>query len=238
MHLRRGWNPENDVPLRHRGIIQFIFIFQYKIYVRHRPDTNTLPPYSPCCWGQTKEKNIPVDSHQLALQDNTIPGPHRRTGLQSFLPSSTHSQRPFQWNFVTRYVWYVHKHTTFQIQKVPNHTPRKKNTVEKGYICTRKKKFANLQPLRFQGFYHTPVSKASILETKQEHSQRPLAHARRECWNQRWEYSSRNSSSITRWEYSSRNSSSITRAPVMERCRQIFSSPFCREGEMAETLAC
>jgi hypothetical protein len=25
---------------------------------------------------------------------------------------------------------------------------------------------------------------------------------------------------------------------VMEKCRQIFSRPFCREGEMSETLAC
>ncbi len=111
------WNRKNDVPVRSRGIIQLLFIFIDKIYVLRpvRTGPHTVPPYSPFSGRQIKEKIIPVDSHQLSLQDDTTSCPHERIRLQPFLPSSTHSQRPFHWKFVTRYVRYVHKNTTFQI---------------------------------------------------------------------------------------------------------------------------
>jgi len=38
-----GWNRENDVPLRHGGIKQFIFIFWYKFYVRHGRNPTLYP---------------------------------------------------------------------------------------------------------------------------------------------------------------------------------------------------
>ncbi len=43
MTLERGWNRENDVPLRHGGIKQFIFIFWYKFYVRHGLNPSLYP---------------------------------------------------------------------------------------------------------------------------------------------------------------------------------------------------
>ena len=115
-----------------------------------RTDPHTVPPYSPCSWRQIKEKNVPVDSHQLALQDDTISGPHRLIGLQPFLPSSTHSQRPFHWIFVTRYVRYVHRNATFQIPDNPTKKmPLKKNAVEN--ICTRQKQ--KIQPFDIVFFF-------------------------------------------------------------------------------------
>ena len=63
----------------------------------HPALTNTshyIPHYS-VTFCRIPTKNIPVDSHHLELQDHTIPSPQRRICLQPFLPSSTHSQRPF-----------------------------------------------------------------------------------------------------------------------------------------------
>jgi hypothetical protein len=51
----------------------------------------------------------------------------------------------------------------FKFKKVSNHTPPKKMPLKKGTFVPGKKKF---QTLRFPVFYHTPVSKASILETQ------------------------------------------------------------------------
>ena len=111
-HVRR-WKRKNDVPVRRRGIIQLLFIFIGKIHVRRETVPHTVPPYFPCSWRQIKEKIIPAHSHQLALQEHTTSCPHARICLQTFLPSSTHSQRPLHWKFVTRYVRYVHKNATF-----------------------------------------------------------------------------------------------------------------------------
>ncbi len=69
----------------------------------HPALTNTphyIPHYS-VTFCRIPTKNIPVDSHHLQLQDHTIPGPQRRICLQPFLPSSTHSQRPFPPKFET-----------------------------------------------------------------------------------------------------------------------------------------
>ncbi len=44
----RGWNSEHDVPVRCRGIIQLLFIFIGKIYVRRGTVPHTVPPYFPC----------------------------------------------------------------------------------------------------------------------------------------------------------------------------------------------
>ncbi len=147
------WNRTKLAPVRNRRLIQF---FREKKYIRHwqTPPTISL----------TTLWRIPVDNHHLELQDHTIPGPQRRICLQPFLPSSTHSQRPFHWNFVTRYVRYVHKHSTFQIQKVPTRTPRKKMPLKKGTFVPGKKKavyqrqffiFQISQPLKLP-FFTTP----------------------------------------------------------------------------------
>ncbi len=144
--------------------------FQWQHFRPPQSDPHTVTPYSPYCWGQTKEKNIPVDSHQLALQDNTIPGPHRRICLQSFLPSSTHSQLPFHWNFVTSFVWYVHKHTTFQIRKVPNHTHPKKKYRWKGvhlYHLKKNCRWPNSKSYTTSSF---------LPHTQQGEHLKPLAH--------------------------------------------------------------
>jgi len=42
------WNRKNDVPVRRRGIIQLLFIFIGKIYVRRGTVPHTVPPYFPC----------------------------------------------------------------------------------------------------------------------------------------------------------------------------------------------
>jgi hypothetical protein len=42
------WNRKNDVPVRSRGIIQLLFIFIGKIYVRRGTVPHTVPPYFPC----------------------------------------------------------------------------------------------------------------------------------------------------------------------------------------------
>ena len=87
----RGWNRRKIAPVRYRQNVRFfkekitsstdgrpLYILRYSLSLRRNPT-----------------KNIPVDSHQLALQAHTISGPHRRKRLQPFMPSSTLSQRPF-----------------------------------------------------------------------------------------------------------------------------------------------
>ncbi len=75
---------------------------------------------------------------------------------------------------MTSYVWYVHKHTTFQIQKFQTTSPEKKNAVEKGTFVPGKKKqpfvndnflFDQTRNPTLQVFYHTRVSKGRGIQT-------------------------------------------------------------------------
>ncbi len=125
------------------------YIPRYSLMLRHSPT-----------------KNIPVDSLQLALQDNTISDPHRH--MSSTIPPLLH---PLPTSISLKFcdqICPVRRQTcnlSFKFGMFPTTPPKIQNAVEKRYICTNIKKklsLTKLVTLRLHVLYHTPSTRRAF----------------------------------------------------------------------------
>jgi hypothetical protein len=163
------WNAQKLAPLRSRYLVQF---FSEKNSIRHWQTPPTICLTTPSdgvsltlCHSPTK--NIPVDRHQLELQDSTIPGPQRRICYvfrHSSLPPPT-PNAPF-----TKILWPTTCGTytntqPFKFRKFQTTPPQKKYRWKRVHLYQKKKEtvvhqrqffFSKSRNPTLQVFYHTP----------------------------------------------------------------------------------